>query len=130
MEYGATADQKRSVLIIDDDQFILYAFSRLFQSRGFEAETAMNGNEALEKIDKRVFDVVLIDVRLPDMNGMKILTKMNCNSSKSIKVILTGDPSEEGRERAIEMGADAYIAKPLRAEELFAFIDQKFTTRL
>ncbi len=128
LENKKNASQKPSALIIDDDQFILRALGKLFSKQGYESETAESGNEALEKINKRCFDVVLIDARLPDMNGIDLLPSMNCD--KTIKIILTGYPSDESKYRAIELGADAYLSKPLRAEELFTLIDEKSQKQL
>ena len=65
------------VLIVDDDISVLRTFSKLLQKAGYVTETAETGKEAIEKISKRFYDVVLIDFLLPDMDGINLLEKIS-----------------------------------------------------
>jgi DNA-binding response OmpR family regulator len=115
----------KSVLVIDDDRAILRTFSRILQRAGFTTETAQNGKEALEKIQSRTFDVALIDVVLGDSNGLDLLPKIEENSSKTVKIMITGADSTENRTEASKNGADAYLTKPVSPERLLNVFQEK-----
>ena len=115
----------KSVLVVDDDKFILRTFSRILQRAGFSTETAENGKEALKKIQSRTFDVALIDVVLGDSNGLDLLPKIEESSPNTIKIMITGTDSTEKRNEAGKNGADAYLTKPLNPETLLNVFQEK-----
>jgi DNA-binding response OmpR family regulator len=118
---------KKSVLVIDDDKSVLRTFIRILERGGYEVNAAETGAEALEKESARYYDVVLIDFRLPDMDGTEFLAKSS-NLQNSIKIIITGLPSLDSGTNALEQGADAYLIKPVRPEELMALLSWKLKT--
>ena len=111
-------DNKR-ILIIDDDKSILRFFTLILQRKGYSTDTAETGKEALEKISRQSYDVVLIDVILPDMNGLDLLKRFPPNTKK---IVMTGAVSDENQKRAQTEGADAYLLKPVKPEELLQII--------
>ena len=113
----------KKILIIDDDTYILDSFSRVLTKRGFEVETAETGKQALEKLKQGQFDVALIDVCLPDMEGTDLLEKAKKELEKTVKIMLTGHPSVKTSEKATYEGADTYIVKPIRMDELISDIN-------
>jgi DNA-binding NtrC family response regulator len=113
----------KKILVIDDDRFILKSFSRVLTSRGFEVETAETGKQALEKLKQSAFDLALIDVCLPDMEGTDLLKNAKKELEKTIKIMLTGHPSVETSEKATFEGADTYIVKPIKMDELISVIN-------
>ena len=119
---------KKSILVIDDDKSILRTFTRILQKAGYEIDVAETGKEALEKAGTRSYDLALIDVRLPDMDGTDLLAKMKDAMSKTVKIMITGFPSLETGVRALDEGADAYLVKPVKPDELLTLIDEKLKT--
>ncbi len=113
----------KKILIIDDDAFILKSFSQVLTKKGFEVETAQTGNQALEKLKQNHYDLALIDVRLPDIGGPEILLRAKNELAKTVKIMLTGAPSVETSDKSAIEGADTYIVKPIKIEELLAVIN-------
>jgi len=113
----------KKVLIIDDDTYVLNSFSRVLSKRGFEVETAETGKQALEKLKQGSFDVALIDVCLPDMEGTDLLENAKKELEKTVKIMLTGHPSVKTSEKATFEGADTYIVKPIKMDELISVIN-------
>lgn len=116
---------KASVLIVEDDTEILETLSTLLQQKGYTTDIAKTGKEAMQKAKDKFFNVALLDIRLPDMEGTKLLTTMNKNLPEMVKIMITGYPSMENAVEALNLGADAYIVKPLKPEKLLAIIEQK-----
>jgi DNA-binding NtrC family response regulator len=117
-----------TVLVIDDDKSILRTFTRILQRAGYSTETAENGKEALDKIQARDYDVALIDVVLGDSNGLDLLPKIEENSPKTIKIIVTGVDTTERIDEAYRNGADAYLTKPVNPEVLLDVFAEKLGT--
>ena len=109
----------KRVLIVDDDKSILRIFTLILQRKGYSTDTAETGKEALEKTNSQFYDVALIDVVLPDINGLDLLKRM---PHKTKKIVITGATSEENQKRAQIEGADAYLLKPIKLEELLQII--------
>ena len=84
-----------------------------------EAET---GKEAMEKIDSRTYDLALIDMKLPDMEGIHLLGKINSVNPKMAKIFITGFPSVDDGLEALDNGADAYLVKPVKVEDLLKIV--------
>jgi two-component system response regulator HydG len=113
------------VLIVDDDTSVLRTFSKLLQKAEYATETAETGKEAIEKISKRFYDVVLIDFRLPDMDGINLLEKIPDHLTSSVKIMITGFPSLDLGVKALDMGIDAYVVKPVSPSDLLSLISEK-----
>ena len=120
---------KKRIIVIDDDKSILRTFTRILQKRGYEIDVAETGKEALEKSKKTSYDLALIDIRLPDMDGTDLLVKMQETMRGAIKIMITGFPSLETGVKALDEGADAYLVKPVKPEELLALIEEKFKAK-
>ncbi len=116
---------KKSILVIDDDKSILRTFTRILQKAGYDIDVAETGREALEKAGKRNYDLALVDIRLPDMDGTDLLAKMKHTMPDTVKIMITGFPSLESGVRALDEGADAYLVKPVKPDELLMLIEEK-----
>ena len=116
---------KRSILIVDDDISILHVLSRIFQSNGYTVTVAEKGGEAIEKISSNKFDVALVDLGLPDMEGDKLFSVIHRASPETVKIMLTGKIELQG---SIE-GADIFIEKPVTPDRLLSIIDSKLTAK-
>jgi DNA-binding NtrC family response regulator len=95
------------------------------KDEGFLVDTAENGLEAIKKTNEINYNIALIDVCLPDMEGTKILTKMKASVPKVRKVILTGHPSVTNAIDAVNRDADAYLLKPVNVDDLLNVISQQ-----
>jgi DNA-binding response OmpR family regulator len=115
----------KKILVVDDDKSILRTFTRILQKNGYEIDTAETGKEAIEKADKKCYDIALVDIRLPDMDGTDLLAKTRKQLKKTIKIMITGFPSIESGVKALDGGADAYLVKPVKPEELLILIEEK-----
>ncbi|HLC01249.1 MAG TPA: response regulator [Candidatus Bathyarchaeia archaeon] len=116
---------KKSILVIDDDKSILRTFTRILQKAGYNVDVAETGKEAIEKAEKTKYDLSLVDVRLPDMDGTDLLIKLKESMRGTVKIVITGFPSLEVGVKALDAGADAYLVKPVKPEELLMLIDEK-----
>jgi len=117
-------DKKKRILVVDDDASILRGFKRILQEKGYTVETAETGHEALRKIRKQKFDVCLVDIRLPDMDGTELLLDIG-ETPETFKIIITGFSSEQAGKKAADYGADEFLVKPVSAEELLTAIRDK-----
>lgn len=105
---------KRKILIIDDDEFLLDMYSTKFRETGFETEIAFKAPEALEKINKGFQpDIVLLDIIMPEMDGFGFLEKIKKDKilENSKIIVLTNINQKENVERAMALGASDYIVK-------------------
>lgn len=117
-----SGDKKR-ILVVDDDAAVLNSIVRVLDRSGFIADTAVTGKEAIEKSKNQHYDAALIDLRLPDIDGLEILSR--ANFSGTVKIMLTGYPSLVSGMAAMDKGVDAYLQKPVRPEELIGLVKSK-----
>jgi DNA-binding NtrC family response regulator len=118
-------ENKTSILIVEDDANIRETISTILQQAGYSTDTAENGREAIKKTKTKYFNLALLDIKLPDMEGTKLLTLMHENLPKMMKIMVTGYPSLENAIEALNLGADAYVMKPIKPEKLIALIKEK-----
>ena len=118
-------ENKVNILIVDDDANIRETISLILQQEGYSTDTAENGKEAIEKTKTRYFNLALLDIKLPDMEGTKLLTIMHSAQPKMMKIMVTGYPSLENAVEALNLGADSYVMKPIDPEKLLALIEEK-----
>jgi len=119
----------KTILVVDDDKSILRTFTRILQKNGYEIDIAETGKEAIEKADKKCYDLALVDIRLPDMDGTDLLAKIKKQLQNTIKIMITGFPSIESGVKALDGGADAYLVKPVKPEELLMLIEEKLKNK-
>jgi len=116
---------KPSILIVEDDENIRETLSTILQQKGYKTDTAETGQEGIQKSKAKFFNLTLLDIKLPDMEGTKLLTTMHKETPKMMKIMITGYPSLENAVEALNLGADAYIIKPVKPEKLLALIEEK-----
>ena len=118
-------EAKKSILIVEDDKAIIKSLKDILQSEGYSVDTAETGREAIQKSKEKFFNMALLDIKLLDMEGTKLLVTMHENMPKTVKIMITGYPSVENAVEALNRGADAYIIKPVKPEKLLALIEEK-----
>ena len=121
--------ETRIILVVDDDKSILRTFTRILQKNGYKIDTAETGREAIERADKKHYDLALVDIRLPDMDGTDLLAKIKQQLQNTIKIMITGFPSIESGIKALDEGAEAYLVKPVKPEELLLLIKEKLKNK-
>jgi DNA-binding response OmpR family regulator len=122
-------ENKKTILVVDDDKSILRTFTRILQKSGYEIDVAETGKEAIKKAETRHYDLMLVDVRLPDMYGTDLLSMMQKTKPEAVKIMITGFPSLENGVKALDEGADAYLVKPVKPEELLMLIEEKLKSK-
>jgi DNA-binding response OmpR family regulator len=116
--------KKNRILVVDDDTNILRGFKSILEKEGYDVETTETGKDALKKIEKAKFSVYLVDVRLPDMDGTELLLKIP-NNFNTVKIIITGFSTVEVGKKAADYGADDFLVKPVKAEELITTVRER-----
>jgi len=115
---------KGRILVIDDDEGIRKVVAEALKSDGYLVDTATNGKEAVEKSRTNFYNLALIDIRLPDMEGTKLLTSMKQTTPEMIKIILTGYPALQNAIDAVNKGAHGYLVKPINMDELLQTVEE------
>jgi len=122
-------EASRTILVVDDDKSILRTFTRILQKNGYKIDTAETGKEAMEKAENKHYDLALVDIRLPDMDGTELLAKIKRQLQNTVKIMITGFPSLESGVKALDEGADAYLVKPVKPEDLLMLIKEKLKSK-
>lgn len=113
-----------SVLIADDEQHIRTLVRLNFEDQGYEVLEAGDGEEALSIIESSEPDVVILDVKMPKLDGLGVLRKLQSEGSDQHRVVmLTGATGEEDHLRGYGGGADAYVTKPFEPEDLLGAVE-------
>jgi len=116
--------ERARILVVDDDESIRKTLASILEEKGYEVDTAKDGKEAVEKSNVKFYNLALIDIRLPDMEGTKLLTAMKETTPKMVKIIVTGYPSLNNAIEAVNKGADAYIVKPFNMDSVLGTIKE------
>lgn len=118
-------ESKPRILIVEDDENIRKTMKNILQQKGYETDTAKSGKEAEQKAKTNFYNLALLDIKLPDMEGTQLLAKLHKNKPKMMKIMVTGYPSLENAMEALNQGADAYVTKPVKPAKLLALIKEK-----
>jgi DNA-binding NtrC family response regulator len=118
------ATEQARILIIDDDETIRKSIASVLKNKGYLVDTAESGQAAIGKSETEIYDLALIDIRLPDMDGVQLLTAMKETTPEMVKIIITGYPSLQNAIEAVNRGADGYIVKPVKMDELLKTVEE------
>ena len=110
------------ILVIDDDKIIRDTLQMTLEQKGYCVDKAENGKEAIAKSHANFYNLAIVDWRLPDMEGTKLLGKLKETTPKMVKIMLTGYPSMNNAIAAVNEHADAFFLKPIDFEVLLAKI--------
>lgn len=122
-------NEKAKVIIIEDDEEILGSLKEILRSEGYEVDAVTNGEEGIEKCRAESFDLALLDIKLPGIDGTKVLEILHKEFPNMIKIMITGYPSLENAVASLKKGADAYLMKPMNPVSLLKVIDEKMNER-
>ncbi|TET66938.1 MAG: response regulator [Dehalococcoidia bacterium] len=114
--------EKESILIVDDDESTRKSLALILGKKGYETGTAGTGREALERVQERFFNVALLDIKLPDMEGVELLMPLKRMHPEMSVLMITGHSSLESAVRSSLEGALAYITKPLNMDSVLTAV--------
>jgi len=118
-------DSDARILIVDDDENIRKVLLAILEDKGYNVEAVGTAREAIKKTDKKFYNLALIDIRLPDMEGIDLLTKIRDTTPRMRKIIITGYPTLQNAVEAVNLGADAYIMKPFDVDKVVSTINEQ-----
>lgn len=119
---------KEKIMIADDDQNIVYAFKKTFESRGYEVVSAANGHEVLAGVDKDEPSVLFLDISMPEMDGLAVLARLKEQGYARPVIVITGHGTMQTAIRAIQLGAYEYTTKPLDVEKVRVLAERALET--
>jgi len=111
------------VLMVDDEVVFCENMTKLLNTRGYQAKAVNEGEEAIRVLKKEAYDVVVLDLKMPGMNGIDILKKLNELNVSSQVIMLTGHGGVDTAMEAIKLGAYDYLPKPCEVDELSEMIN-------
>lgn len=121
--------QTKRILVVDDEKDVRDVLRDFFQGEGFEVFEAADGTTALEIARKQPLDVVLTDLKIPPPDGLGVLKDIRRIRPEAAVLIFTAYHSTENVIRALELGCDGYVSKPVKLERLKYIIDQGLVKR-
>ncbi len=113
------------MLVVDDEDSIRTTIKAILEDEGYKVDLAATGKEAIEKSTAQFYNVMLLDIRLPDMEGIELLKKLRTDIPRTRKIMVTGFPSLQNTIEALNKGADAYLVKPVDVEELLKVVREQ-----
>ena len=113
----------KSVLVVDDEENFVDLLDWFLTKRGYEVRTALNGEDALDLIEKEASDLALIDLRMGSLDGLSLLSEMKQRLPEIKVILMTAYPSIDTRREAFGKGANAFFTKPVDLQELLSAID-------
>jgi len=113
---------KEKLLVVDDDELILESLISIFDSEGYNSAFARTGGDALRLLEREPFNVIIVDVKLPDMTGLELLGRIKDTTPRMRKIVLTGFPDAPSAIEAVNKKVDAYLTKPFDPESLLKLV--------
>ena len=113
---------QQKVLIIDDDLLIRDMLYDFLLEKGYQVLTASDESAALDAIEAREFDAAIVDLKLPDGDGLSIMKKLKTARPEVAVIMVTGHPSDDIRDEAYQSGAEAFLEKPFKVTRLASIL--------
>jgi DNA-binding NtrC family response regulator len=117
------------IMLVDDEEGFLSTTKNVLERKGINVTTAMSGSEALEKLTQEKIDVVILDVKMPGMDGVSALKAIKSQYSSVEVIMLTGHGTVESALDGLRSGASDYLTKPIDIDELVAKAEEAFARR-
>ena len=123
-------EKQIKLLIVDDDKKFLKTIAERLGLKDFDVTTASEGNQALKAAKKSKFDVAILDLKMPGMDGMEVLQSLKKKHKFLEVIMLTGFSSIDSAVEATKLGAFGYLEKPYKFEKLMEVLQEAYETRL
>ncbi|HAA05283.1 MAG TPA: response regulator [Syntrophobacteraceae bacterium] len=111
-----------SILLVDDEEEFVKALAERLSLRGFGVRIAFSGEQALGRLEEQEPTMVVLDLKMPGMDGMEVLRRARKSHPRVAVVMLTGHGSDRDREEAMRLGAYAYLQKPVQIDQLVRLV--------
>jgi len=115
----------KRILVVDDDEGIIKTFEIILKGKGYEVETATTAKEGLKSIKRFTFNIVLLDIKLPDKDGTEVLKEIKKLKPGIITIMITGFADLDNAVECLNHGANAYLMKPVAPENLIKLVEEK-----
>jgi CheY-like chemotaxis protein len=114
----------KRILVVDDDEMVLIALDELLKPEGYEVQTVSSGMEALQKLDQGGYDLLMLDVIMPEMDGYELCKRIREKEKykETPVVFLTAKSRDEDRAKGLEAGANLYLSKPISPDKLLGIV--------
>ncbi len=118
-------DKHARILVVDDDENIRKTMKAILEDEGYIVDLAATGSEAIQKTKEKAYNIALLDIRLPDMEGVELLKLIKDTVPHTRKIMVTGYPSMQNAVAALNKNADAYLIKPVNVEKLLNTVKEQ-----
>ncbi len=123
------AGSKATVMIVDDEKAILSFLGPSLNDAGYRTLTATNATEALDLMSRHTIDVAVVDIKMPGISGLEFLRRLKDSGVETPVLVMTAAAEESTAAEALELGAYAYIVKPIPLNRLTSLVDQVLETK-
>lgn len=115
---------EKRILVVDDDEMVLIALNELLSAEDYAVHTAFSAKEALERLDQEDYDLLLLDIIMPEMDGFELCKKIREKDTyrETPIVFLTAKNREEDRVHGLEVGGNLFLSKPISPEKLLDIV--------
>lgn len=114
------------ILVADDEPLMRNLILRILESEGYQVTLASSGAEALEHLRKEKFDILLSDIKMPDLNGIDLLKNVKASFNDMVVIMMTGYGEAYSIKQALMDGADEYITKPFKNQEISLIVERAY----
>ena len=118
----AKTKRKPKVLVVDDEAVVRAGISRILEKQDLSIHTAADGSEALEIMAEYQIDIVLLDIKMPGLDGIEVLRHIRATYPDTVVIMITGHPTIQSAIECTKLGATDYLVKPFRVDELESLI--------
>jgi len=118
-------DKHAKILVVDDDENIRNTMKTILEDEGYIVDLSATGSEAIRKTKKSAYNIALLDIRLPDIEGVELLKLIKDAVPRTRKIMVTGYPSMQNAIAALNKNADAYLIKPIDIENLLNTVKEQ-----
>lgn len=121
-----SVDEEKKILVVDDEKNIRITLEKALSLADYSVSTAYNGEEALEILNEKEIPVILLDLKLPGMDGIEVLSEINKLDYETKVIIITGYSSVDSAVETMKMGAVDYLQKPFKPEKIVDLVEDIF----
>lgn len=121
--------QKNSILLVEDEEHLHEALKLNLEMEGYEVDSAFDGQEALKQIQSAHYDLIILDIMLPSLDGFSITERLRLNNNQTPILILSAKNTSANRVQGLKLGADDYLTKPFNLEELLLRVNKLIQKR-
>ena len=112
------------ILVVDDDTQVCKTVGMILQENGYHVQTFTQPRQSLQAVRKNPFDIALVDIKMPDLNGLELVEKVKIEDARVAIIVMTAYPDVQTAAETMRLGARDYITKPFREEQLLSAVER------